>query len=186
MLNINRLCSAEDAFFDNCLEILEYSFPRCERRSRVGLEHSLSDPRYHFMAIVEDDELLGVLTYWVFAVESDTQDGSLVEEFIYVENIAMAANMRNRGLGKGVLDFLKSLGKWIVLEVEPPQDEMSARRIGFYSREGFVLNSYEHLQPPYHSDLDPLCLNIMSWPEVFESSDYKAFAACQRETLLVL
>lgn len=168
-----RLFEKDSAIFSECLKIYEQSFPRCERRDEVNLEASLLDPRFNFMAILQDQEVFGVLCFWVF----EPQDSS---KFIYLENIAMAPKARNRGLGVLVMDYLKSYGTRIVLEIEPPQDEITSRRLGFYTRGGFILNAYSHIQPPYHRDEPSLELRIMSWPDSISTSDYKLFAECQK------
>ena len=50
----------------------------------------------------------------------------------------------------------------ICLEVEFPDNEISRRRIGFYERNGFVLNNYPYIQPPISEGRNPVPLKIMT------------------------
>ncbi len=51
-----------------------------------------------------------------------------------------------------------------VLEVEPPADEMSERRIGFYERLGLSLRvDYEYIQPAYSEDRKALPMRLMTF-----------------------
>ena len=49
----------------------------------------------------------------------------------------------------------------IVLEVEEPSDELSARRIAFYRRAGFELCSTPYQQPPYRKGDSYLPMYLM-------------------------
>ena len=48
--------------------------------------------------------------------------------------------------------------------MEPPETELTRRRIGFYERNGFVLNDYDYVQPSLGEGKDPVPLRIMTWP----------------------
>ncbi|MBO7288483.1 MAG: hypothetical protein J6V03_00640, partial [Clostridia bacterium] len=52
--------------------------------------------------------------------------------------------------------------KLICLEVEPPQSEITKRRVGFYKRNGFYLNEYPYIQPPISNGKNPVPLMIMT------------------------
>jgi hypothetical protein len=63
-----------------------------------------------------------------------------------------------------------------VLEVEPPVDEWTRRRIGFYERLGFHLNHFDYVQPPLREGRADLRLQIMSYPGALAEQD---FAPCK-------
>ena len=59
-----------------------------------------------------------------------------------------------------------------MLEVEPPTEHISIRRIRFYERNGFVISSLPYLQPPYTPQLQPLELKLMSTDATFLSENF--------------
>ena len=67
--------------------------------------------------------------------------------------------------------FLERFGKPFFIEVEPPEDELTRRRIGFYERNGFVLNDYDYVQPSLGEGKDPVPLRIMTWPRGMEKEE---------------
>ena len=94
---------------------------------------------------------LGLLTTWHF------------EEFIYIEHFAIDPSLRSQGYGSEALKaFIKEQCKPIILEAEPPTDELSIRRIHFYERSGFVLHDYPYMQPAYTEDSHSVELRLMS------------------------
>ena len=142
-------------YFTRIYEILEYSFPKSERRSAE--EHFSEFERSTFRSMVlEDGAILGFMNFW------------MLDGFIYLEHFAVAKEMRGQGLGAQLMDELKSLadGQPIILEAEPPDlNDIAARRVRFYERLGFALNGYKYLQPPYSKGEQPLPLCIMSCPD---------------------
>ena len=93
----------------------------------------------------------------------------------------MDPSRRGGGTGTRVLDYIKSLGIPMILEIELPsqEDEMTLRRKLFYERNGFILNPHRHIQPAYHDDSVPVEMHIMSWPYVFSKEEYETFRADQ-------
>ena len=63
-----------------------------------------------------------------------------------------------------MLALLRKKYEKIVLEVEPPYDEMKRRRIAFYERQGFCQNDYPYVQPPYREGETGVELILMSLP----------------------
>ena len=53
-------------------------------------------------------------------------------------------------------------GKPVCLEVEPPENEMTTRRVGFYKRHGFFLNPYPYMQPSISKGRSPIPLLLMT------------------------
>ena len=56
------------------------------------------------------------------------------------------------------------MGKTVILEIDPPKDEVSIRRKQFYERNSFIENPYFHIHPPYHKENQGHELLIMSSP----------------------
>ncbi len=150
--------------FDEIYELLENSFDRDEIRDRKGQREILEEPEYQILGSVSSkDELIGIMAVWDF------------EEFLYIEHFAIREKSRNLGVGA---EFLKQViyeaEKPVILEVEPPEDEVKSRRIGFYKRNGFNLNPYEYVQLPLAEDRNPVPLKIMSFPKALTGSEYES------------
>lgn len=61
------------------------------------------------------------------------------EDFVFIDYLFVSKNARGQGLGKQLLEKLKSKQKPIILEVEPIdyEDSDTEKRLNFYDREGF-------------------------------------------------
>lgn len=92
-------------------------------------------------------------------------------EILYIEHFAVSPSQRGNGLGAAALQTIMADSKTsIILEVEPPTDELTRRRIAFYERNGLKLHSaLPYLQPPYFPGNQPIILKIMSSPELGQS-----------------
>lgn len=140
--------------FTQLFEIMEYSFPRDERRDFEDHLNEFRNPRFHSLVHTQNGKIAGFMNYWQLT------------DFVYLEHFATARELRGQGLGSALMDVLRETVKHpIILEVEPPElSETAIRRIGFYNRLGFHLNEYEYYQPPYHEGEPPVPLMIMSSP----------------------
>ena len=104
----------------------------------------------HYALNTTQEYLLGLLTTWHF------------EEFIYIEHFAIDPNLRSRGYGAEALKtFIAQQQCPIVLEAEPPTDELSTRRIRFYERCGLTLYDFPYIQPAYTPESNPVELRLM-------------------------
>ncbi len=56
-------------------------------------------------------------------------------------------------------------GKTVLLEIDPPVDEISLRRETFYERCGYRANIHPHVHPPYRAGFPGHELVVMSRPE---------------------
>ncbi len=149
-------------YFSRVFEILEYSFPKSERRSFEEHFSEFERPAFRSM-VLDDSTVLGFMNYWD------------LNGFLYLEHFAVAEEMRGKGIGAFLMDELKKTadGLPIILEAEPPdQNDIAARRVCFYERLGFTLNKYKYLQPPYSSGERPLLLSIMSYPNALSRDEF--------------
>ncbi len=148
MLQFNNLFTSE--YFEFAKNLFENAFP-VEERPDFEILQERNPNLFHFHIITYHGKPIGILSYWDF------------EDFIYIEHFAISDIVRNQGLGKEILtQFLTSHLKQIVMEVEPPIQEMARRRIGFYKRLGFLDNEFEYQQPPYRGNLEFLSMKILS------------------------
>ena len=97
------------------------------------------------------------------------------DDFIYVEHFCILPEMRSRRYGQRILEKLSEQGKVIILEIDPPVDEISVRRKGFYERCGFAENPYHHVHPPYHRGNSGHELVVMSSPRQISSAEYENY-----------
>ena len=138
--------------FEFFYPIMKYSFPENERRSKSAQRALFDDARYKVAA--ERDELgkiVAFMAYWE------------LDDVTYLEHFAVDRELRGAGLGGAFLDELTAgLNGPVVLEAEPPETEIAARRIAFYERHGFVLNDYDYIQPPLGKNRRPVPLKVMS------------------------
>lgn len=149
-----RLERLDRQAFSQVWNIMESSFPTEERRTREGQESLLDNPYYQLYGYKKDDMVAAFFAVWRF------------DEFFFVEHFAVAENYRNGGIGAELLqELLRMQGLPAVLEVELPEGELPCRRIGFYERNGFALNSYDYIQPSMQEGRPEIPLRIMSYPK---------------------
>ncbi|VFF92397.1 acetyltransferase [Clostridioides difficile] len=83
--------------------------------------------------------------------------------------------MRNNRYGQKTLELLNKRGKTIILEIDPPIDELSTRRKKFYERVKYKTNYYKHIHPPYQEKFNGHQLVVMSYPERLSKMEYDKF-----------
>lgn len=139
------------------------SFPPCERRKFEEVKKLVEEnPQLTIEAFLFDNQYTGFITSWH------------LEDFIYIEHFAIEEKMRNRQIGRQVLThFISEKKKPVVLEVEIPEDEMSRRRIGFYERIGFTLDTHISPHPPYQEGEAGIELHVMAYGEPDLSNKYE-------------
>ncbi len=158
-----RILNASEENFLSCWALYESAFPEEERRDYSYQREAMEREEYHFSAILNDDEVVGLMAWWSF--------GSL----IYIEHFAIMERCRSHGYGKKYLcDFVRHSEKPILLEVEPPTEDIRRRRIGFYERLGFHLNAHAYAQPPYRGE-DFVPLMLMTSPNPISEQDVERF-----------
>ncbi|MEG0614393.1 MAG: GNAT family N-acetyltransferase [Oscillospiraceae bacterium] len=155
---------AEKSDFPRIYEIMRNAFPPTETRSQNG-QLSLIEHKYYKIYIKrQNNEIIGFLSIWEF-------DGAN-----FIEHFAIDENCRSGGIGSKMLkEYLDFSTKPVFLEVEPPDNEIAARRIEFYKRLGFYLNDYEYFQPPMRIGQPPLPLKIMTYPAAIEEELFKHY-----------
>lgn len=155
MLKIKRITNKKDSDWESLLRVYVSSFPYRERREEDTLKDMISaDKTLHINSVKYGKENVGLLVYWDF------------NEFSYIEHFAIEEDFRNRGLGFKVISWIKNRQSPAILEVEPPEDEISGRRIAFYERNGFSVISKYYLQPPYRKEESPFPLWLMGTPGI--------------------
>lgn len=141
---------------------MQDAFPPEERRPQAEQrEYTDHNPLFHPHAVLENGNFAGLLNFWH------------LEGFIYAEHLATLPSLRGGGLGRRIMEeFIRQAQAPIVLEVEPPTDELKQRRIGFYQRCGFTLWERTYIQPPYSDQLPSIPLRLMIHGDLDENRDF--------------
>ena len=167
-----RLTQPEEPAFGRAMALYEASFPRHEQRLPDEQRAVLSHPEYHFIQLFDGAEFVGLLLYWE------------AEDFRYVEHFCVRPELRGRRYGAKALEELGRDGKTVVLEIDPPVDEISIRRQHFYERCGFARNPFSHVHPPYRKGFQGHPLVVMSAPEALSQEAYDRFAQYLQHTVM--
>lgn len=162
----------DSPWFTPAMELYRAAFPHHEQRTDRDQLRAMEDPAFHCDAIVEGGAFLGLIFYWISGA------------FCYVEHFAMAPTVRGRRLGGRALEAFCAEQGTVVLEIDPPVDELSQRRRGFYRRLGFAENPWPHRHPAYRAGIPPHPLVVMTWPRAFRREEYESFARYLRGTVM--
>ncbi len=146
------------------------AFPKNERRNTALQQKMLTeDPRFCAYILQHTDssqEVLGAVYLWQFP------------EFVFIEHLVTAPQLRNRGFGAKIITLLKECYHTpFVLETECPTTALSKRRIEFYQRNGFQICSKEYLQPPYHKEGEPIPMFLLTTDVNYTSDKYEEIVA---------
>ncbi len=145
----------------------EVSFPENERRRFANLLQLLPCSNMHLCALVDQDQLVGFMIYWQWP-DADV---------LFVEHFAIDPEQRGKQFGqKALAELLRIESTYFILEVELPVDAISRRRIQFYERQGFSLNTFAYAQPPYQRGNPALPMHLMSIPVIASQADFDTFS----------
>ena len=154
LLNIND--------FDAVYDIMQQSFPSDEYRPYEEQKSLFKNNEYRILASRDNDNnIIAFIALWKFDL------------FVYIEHFAVSPLFRNAGIGSLILkDVADMYGNSLCLEVEPPDDALSLRRIEFYKRCGFYLNDYPYVQPPISKGKKEVPLMIMTYGKTIDNKEF--------------
>lgn len=170
-MNFERIQSTEHPYFKKAIELYKISFPLHEQREAFSQKAIMNDSHYHFDVIYDEDEFVGEILYWD------------IGDFLYIEHFCIRPEMRNKHYGQKVLEAMQS--RPLILEIDPPIDEISERRKKFYERCGFFENPFSHIHPPYHKGNRGHDLIVMSSPRKLTQSEYDSFKSYLDGTVMI-
>lgn len=168
LITYSKTSPISDEKFDRLFEILEYSFPPCERGSYALHRSEFTRDEFRCMCYEPEGVPAAFINYY------HLRDINA----LFVEHFASAEELRGKGIGSAVMNSLleRSGDSLVVLEVEPPEDELSRRRVQLYRRLGFTLNDGSYFQPPFYGNPKPLPLMLMS-TRPLSASEFASTAA---------
>ncbi len=158
-----RFIDVTDKAFNTVFDKMTTAFPYEERRDYFDQMECLKNSRFKFSEIYDDDTAVGFIALWVF------------DSFVFIEHIAIDENKRGGGYGTKAIELVKKTYNLpLILEAEAPETEIQKKRITFYERLGFKVNSYDYTQPSYHGG-EGVPLMILSYPEFINEDKFKEF-----------
>lgn len=162
-MKLERLRTSKDRLYYKAMELYKTSFPFHEQRKSSLQSEIMENEEYQFNLIYDKDKFVGIILCWE------------TENFIYVEHFCIFPEMRNNRYGQRTLELLNKRGKTVILEIDPPIDDISIKRKTFYERVKYKANDYEHIHPPYQDKFSGHHLVVMSYPEVLSKIEYEKF-----------
>ena len=170
---IHRIVNNEDPYYIPFWSIYNESFPLNERRTSEQQTATFNKPGYEVDIYLSGTDVIGFIASWE------------AKEFIFIEHFAVAREIRSKGMGSSILSpFILSKTKPVILEIDPPVDELTRRRLRFYSSLGFLINYYPHIQPSYRSGELPILLALLSWPDLISEEHYHQFSRFQKNIVM--
>ena len=158
-----RFIDVNEKTFNTVFDKMTTAFPYEERRDCFDQKECLKNSYFNFFEIYDGDTAVGFTALWDF------------EKFIYIEHIAIDEDKRGGGYGSKAIDLIKEkYNKPIILEAEAPVTEQQIKRIKFYDRLGFKVNSYDYIQPSYHNG-EGVPLMILSFPDFIKEDEFEEF-----------
>lgn len=136
--------------FEQVYTLMQTAFPPTERRTYDGQLALFANPYYQMRVQTEENTVAAIMAVWEFPA------------FRFVEHIAVSPSLRGQGLGgQWIDDYVTAASKPVILEVEPPDTQIAARRIGFYQRHGFHACAFPYQQPSMQTGQPSIPLLIM-------------------------
>lgn len=169
-MRLVELKDAPEGLRQSAWELYLASFPAYERWGEDAFRRAVQDPAYRTkLAVDEKGGLMALLYYWVY------------DDTVYVEFLAVNPLLRGQNIGTRLIEKLiaENPGKRLLLEIDPPIDEISIRRLHFYERLGFVPNEYEHIHPSYISGdgAHPHLLVVLTHGSAISYAEFMEFRA---------
>lgn len=162
-MEFRRLITSDHNMYKEAMGLYKSSFPDHEQRESYLQTRIMGNGEYHFNLIYDNNIWIGMILWWETA------------DFIYVEHFCIVPEMRSKRYGQRALALLKKEGKKIILEIDPPVDDISVHRKAFYERSGYQANEFAHVHSPYKRGLKGHSLVVMSSPELLTEAEYNTF-----------
>ncbi len=171
-MKIEYITNLNHDMFEKAMNLYKNSFPEFEQRELFSQKKILSDKEYHFGLIYDENVFSGLVLYW----ETD--------KFIYIEHLCIVPELRGKNYGTNALSLVCKMNKTVILEIDPPVDTVSEKRLHLYKKCGFVKNDFKHIHPPYHRGNYGHSLVIMTYPQQITQNEYDCFNKYLEEKIM--
>ena len=162
-MNFKKIENSYSEEFKEAWKIYESSFPSDERRDLKSQQKLMKNKSYNFIIVLKNNILVAIITDWDFG------------NFLFVEHLAVKGDLRGKHIGTELLkEYLAKNKQKIILEVERPETEIAAKRIKFYEKIGFELNTFDYIQPPYGKDKSPVPMFLMTYPKKISGFEFSS------------
>ena len=169
-----RFIDVNEKTFNTVFDKMKTAFPYEERRDYSDQKECLENKYFKFFEIYDCDLAVGFTALWVF------------ENFVFIEHIAIDEDKRGSGYGSKAIELIKEkYNKPLILEAEAPVTEQQIKRIKFYNRLGFNVNSFNYTQPSYHGG-EGVPLLILSYPNKLTDEEFDEFLKETRREVYTL
>lgn len=170
---IHQIKNKEDQYFAEFWKVYSKSFPLNERRTSGQQIEIFKKTGYQLISYLSGNRIIGFVAFWTS------------KEFVFIEHFAVTCEVRNKGFGSAILkQFLVRNVNPVILEIEPPVDDLTRKRLRFYESSGLIGNKHLHFQPPYHPGDQYLQLDILTYPHQITADLYKQFSQFQKNTVM--
>lgn len=149
--------------FKMIYEEMEKNFVLEERRDYKEAYEVLDNKLFNLFHLIENDEKVGFISIWE------------LKGFAFIEHFVVYEQYRNKGYGKLAIEVLKQKYDKMVLEAETPKDQICIRRLNFYQRLGFNINTQYYYQPSYRENGEGTELHILSYPTLLDNFEYVVY-----------
>ena len=169
-----RFIDVNEKTFNTVFDKMKTAFPYEERRDYSDQKECLENKYFKFFEIYDCDLAVGFTALWVF------------ENFVFIEHIAIDEDKRGGGYGSKAIELIKEkYNKPLILEAEAPVTEQQIKRIKFYNRLGFNVNSFNYTQPSYHGG-EGVPFLILSYPNKLTDEEFDEFLRETRREVYTL
>lgn len=150
--------------FEAFHQLLEENFPKGERRPKSEQKNLLSLEAYNVYVEVSEGDIVGFFAEWSN------------DEFHFIEHLAVNEKFRGKGTGSRLLkEYLDLDNKPVILEVEPPEDDIQKKRVRFYEKNGCLLTPFTYTQPTLYEGEPSVELVLMSYPDMLSQLQFEHF-----------
>jgi len=158
---LRRVHQTSDALLMQINSLYLASFPCDQRRESIfALGH---DPRFVVDAILQGGHYVGFITRWQF------------DEFEFLEHLATLPAIRGQGVAGVVLGHIMHASQLCIAETEmEDHGAISARRIAYYQRLGFLVNQFPYQQPSYGAGKPSVPMRLISFPRSLQPAECAA------------
>lgn len=159
-MEFRKIISVRNQFFPSVWNIYEEAFLVDEQRSREAQKKVFKKNNYLFYTLRENKACIGLLAAWT------------LNEYTFIEHFAIHRDFRNQGIGLQAIKSFQVQEPMLVLETDRPTTEVAQRRIEFWKRAGFKLNTCDYIQPPYDPRKNPVPMYLMTLPSTLTSKTF--------------
>lgn len=174
-MELLRVSPAGSKLWEQVWRLYTDSFPVYERRRISSHSRACEDGQFNTCIAIDNGNLLALLFYWKY------------DNYIYIEHIAVLPELRGKNIGSELLtEFIRlNQGKKLILEIDPPIDDISKRRLSFYEKVGFLDTGYSYIHPSFtKSGGQEHELHILSYPEVITEEEFGQFKQYMKDRVL--